>query len=141
MTGNRTAWESRADDWLSRPRTPGHDAYWYYRNSFFESIAPPPRGITLEVGCGEGRVARDLVARGHRVVAIDGSPGSSSPGRISACVWFTPSSLGDYFAALAEAGFVVESLREPLPEGGGPDYVRRHRFPMFLHLRAVMTRK
>jgi ubiquinone/menaquinone biosynthesis C-methylase UbiE len=30
--------------------------------------------LTLDVGCGEGRVARDLKARGHRVVAFDGSP-------------------------------------------------------------------
>ncbi len=32
---------------------------------------PPPGHATLEVGCGEGRVARDLAARGHRVTAID----------------------------------------------------------------------
>jgi ubiquinone/menaquinone biosynthesis C-methylase UbiE len=29
---------------------------------------------TLEVGCGEGRVARDLAALGHRVTAIDAAP-------------------------------------------------------------------
>ena len=27
--------------------------------------------MTLEVGCGEGRVTRDLAKRGHRVVAVD----------------------------------------------------------------------
>ena len=32
---------------------------------------PPPRGRTLEVGCGEGRVTRDLARLGHRVVAVD----------------------------------------------------------------------
>src|SRR5262249_47544710 len=36
-----------------------------------DTIVPPPAGRTLEVGCGEGRVARDLVARLHRVAAID----------------------------------------------------------------------
>jgi SAM-dependent methyltransferase len=55
-------------------RIPGHDAYWYYRDSFFDRLVPPPRGRTLDVGCGEGRTTRDLVARGHRVVAIDASP-------------------------------------------------------------------
>ena len=55
-------------------RTPGHDSYWYFRDSFFDEIVPAPGRRTLEVGCGEGRVARDLAARGHRVVALDASP-------------------------------------------------------------------
>lgn len=56
-------------------RRPGFDAYWYFRDAFFESIVPPPGRLTLEIGCGEGRVARDLVERGHRVVALDSSRG------------------------------------------------------------------
>lgn len=32
---------------------------------------PSPGRQTLEIGCGEGRVARDLKKRGHHVVAID----------------------------------------------------------------------
>jgi SAM-dependent methyltransferase len=55
-------------------RTPGHDSYWHYGPAFFDAIVPAPAGLTLEVGCGEGRVARDLVSRGHRVVAVDSSP-------------------------------------------------------------------
>jgi SAM-dependent methyltransferase len=34
----------------------------------------PPGRATLEIGCGEGRVARDLRDRGHRVIAVDASP-------------------------------------------------------------------
>jgi SAM-dependent methyltransferase len=64
-------WESSAADWIRWARTPGHDAYWYYRDEFFDDILPEPSGRTLEVGCGEGRVARDLAARGHRVVGVD----------------------------------------------------------------------
>jgi ubiquinone/menaquinone biosynthesis C-methylase UbiE len=41
---------------------------------FFDEIVPEPQGLTLEIGCGEGRSTRDLVARGHRVVATDLSP-------------------------------------------------------------------
>jgi SAM-dependent methyltransferase len=67
-------WEQEAENWLRWARTPGHDAYWYYRDSFFDSLIPRPKGQTLEVGCGEGRVSRDLIARGHQVVAIDTSP-------------------------------------------------------------------
>jgi SAM-dependent methyltransferase len=66
-------WEDRASQWLAWARTPGHDAYWRYREAFF-ALVPPPAGRTLEVGCGEGRVARDLVTRGHAVTAVDASP-------------------------------------------------------------------
>jgi ubiquinone/menaquinone biosynthesis C-methylase UbiE len=33
-----------------------------------------PGELTLDVACGEGRVARELLARGHAVVGIEGSP-------------------------------------------------------------------
>lgn len=66
-------WESEAHRWAAWARAPRHDAYWYYRDAFF-ALAPPPGAGTLEVGCGEGRVSRDLVARGHRVTAVDVSP-------------------------------------------------------------------
>jgi ubiquinone/menaquinone biosynthesis C-methylase UbiE len=65
--------EERAQGWLAWARTPGHDAYWTYRDAFF-SLVPEPGAATLEVGCGEGRVARDLAARGHRVTGLDASP-------------------------------------------------------------------
>jgi SAM-dependent methyltransferase len=35
---------------------------------------PGPGWRTLEIGCGEGRVARDLARRGHTVVPLDTSP-------------------------------------------------------------------
>jgi SAM-dependent methyltransferase len=66
-------WEARAAEWLAWARTPGFDAYWRYRDAFF-ALVPPPAGRTLEVGCGEGRVTRDLLDRGHRVTALDASP-------------------------------------------------------------------
>ena len=65
------SFEWQAGDWLAWARTPGHDSYWYFRDAFFEEILPAPGRLTLEVGCGEGRVARDLAAHGHRVVALD----------------------------------------------------------------------
>jgi SAM-dependent methyltransferase len=70
---NDEGWESRAAQWLAWARTPEFDAYWSYRDVFF-ALVPAPAGRTLEVGCGEGRVARDLAARGHRVTALDASP-------------------------------------------------------------------
>lgn len=68
-----TGWfEEAAEDWIAWARTRGHDAYWSYRDSFF-SLLPRP-GRALDVGCGEGRVCRDLAARGFDVVGIDASP-------------------------------------------------------------------
>jgi SAM-dependent methyltransferase len=71
---NRESWELEAENWVRWARTPAHDAYWYYRHAFFDAVVPPPGRLTVEVGCGEGRVTRDLRARRHRVVSVDGSP-------------------------------------------------------------------
>jgi SAM-dependent methyltransferase len=65
--------EDRAQGWLAWARTPGHDAYWIYRDAFF-ALVPAPADATLEVGCGEGRVTRDLNERGHEMTALDASP-------------------------------------------------------------------
>jgi len=67
-------WEQEAEIWVRWTRTPGHDAYWHYRAPFFAHIVPAPGRRTLEIGCGEGRVARDLAQRGHAVTAVDASP-------------------------------------------------------------------
>lgn len=69
------AWDEETENSLRWARTPGFDAYWYYRDAFFDSVLPAPAGRTLEVGCGEGRVARDLAERGHQVTAIDTAAG------------------------------------------------------------------
>lgn len=68
------SWESEARNWIAWARRPGHDAYWYYRDAFFDEIVPPAGRATLDLGCGEGRVARDLSERGHRVTAVDSAP-------------------------------------------------------------------
>jgi SAM-dependent methyltransferase len=65
------SWEWQAGSWLRWARTPGHDSYWFFRDAFFDAIVPAPGRLTLEVGCGEGRVTRDLVQRGHQVVGLD----------------------------------------------------------------------
>jgi SAM-dependent methyltransferase len=65
-------WEEEAENWIALARD-GRDSYWFYREFFLE-LVPGPRGRTIEIGCGEGRVTRDLKARGHYVVGIDASP-------------------------------------------------------------------
>ena len=74
MTVFNEDWEREAENWAAWARTNEHDAYWDFSPRFFDDVVPPPGRRTLEIGCGEGRVARDLAARGHRVTAIDGSP-------------------------------------------------------------------
>jgi SAM-dependent methyltransferase len=66
-------WEREARNWIGWARTPNHDSYWEYSPAFFE-LVPPPGRATIELGCGEGRVARDLSDRGHRVTGVDASP-------------------------------------------------------------------
>ena len=73
MIVSRDHWERIASDWAGWARRPDFDSYWKYAPHFFE-LVPPPRERTLEVACGEGRVSRDLKARGHNVVAVDASP-------------------------------------------------------------------
>lgn len=66
-------WGPDAENWVRWARTPGHDAYWFYRDAFFDRLLPPAGRRTLEIGCAEGRVARDLAARGHWVAGVDTS--------------------------------------------------------------------
>jgi SAM-dependent methyltransferase len=68
-----TEWERESENWVRWARTPGHDAYWYYAPPFFEQMVPEPGRRTLDLGCGEGRVARDLRQRGHQMIALDSS--------------------------------------------------------------------
>src|SRR6267143_3143216 len=68
------AWEAVARDWVEWARKPGHDSYWRFHKEPFFALLPPPGRLTIDIGCGEGRVARDLKALGHNVVAVDVSP-------------------------------------------------------------------
>jgi SAM-dependent methyltransferase len=91
----RDGFEAVAQEWLGWAREPGFDAYWSYRDAFFP-LVPPASGRTLEVGCGEGRVARDLAARGHAVTGID-----AAPTLVAAAAAADPA--GEYRVARAEA--------------------------------------
>lgn len=69
----RSAWEQIATAWTDWARKPDHDSYWRFGRAAFFDLLPPPGRLTLDVGCGEGRVSRDLTGLGHRVVSIDAS--------------------------------------------------------------------
>ncbi len=69
----RQAWERHAPEWIAWARRPGHDSYWRFHRDAFLPLVPSPGRLTLDLGCGEGRVGRDLVAMGHHVVELDAS--------------------------------------------------------------------
>lgn len=70
----RERWEEQAPNWIRWAREPGHDSYWRFHRDDFLASLPRPGRLTLDVGCGEGRVTRDLRALGHRAVGVDQSP-------------------------------------------------------------------
>lgn len=67
-------WEGEAERFAAWAREPGHDAYWTESGPPFFDLLPGPGRRTLDLGCGEGRVARDLKARGHNVTGVDAAP-------------------------------------------------------------------
>ena len=66
-------WENEANNWTEWARRPNHDLFTCFFPAFLEEIFPAEPGVTLEVGCGEGRVARQLVARAPTIVGLDSS--------------------------------------------------------------------
>jgi SAM-dependent methyltransferase len=69
----REAWEAEAQRWIRFAREA--DVYaWRFNIPAFLEIVPEPGHLTLDVGCGEGRIARLLMERGHDVLGIDASP-------------------------------------------------------------------
>jgi len=70
----REAWQQSAAEWIRWARSPRLDhAFWRMNLPALMSLLPPPRGRTLDVACGEGRVARELKERGYEVQGIEGS--------------------------------------------------------------------
>jgi SAM-dependent methyltransferase len=67
---NRQHWARVAAQWIAWARTPNHDAFWGYRAALARFIGPGA-GAALDVGCGEGRVSRELTALGYQVIASD----------------------------------------------------------------------
>jgi ubiquinone/menaquinone biosynthesis C-methylase UbiE len=67
-------WEAEAERFAAWAREPGHDAYWTESGPPFFDLLPAPGRRTLDLGCGEGRLARDLKARGHNVTGVDAAP-------------------------------------------------------------------
>lgn len=69
------AWDTGAETWARFARSPDHDHFfWRFNLPRFLELLPAPSGLTLDIGCGEGRLGRELLTHGHRVLALDASP-------------------------------------------------------------------
>jgi 2-polyprenyl-3-methyl-5-hydroxy-6-metoxy-1,4-benzoquinol methylase len=67
---DREHWSRVAREWIKWARLPGHDAFWAYRESLVDFVGPGD-GAALDIGCGEGRVSREMKSLGYRVTALD----------------------------------------------------------------------
>jgi SAM-dependent methyltransferase len=67
------AWEKNAGDWIAWARAPNHDGFWEGTWPALRAVIPEPAGLVLDLGCGEGRAARQLVAAGWQVFGVDRS--------------------------------------------------------------------
>jgi ubiquinone/menaquinone biosynthesis C-methylase UbiE len=66
--------ETRASDWVRWARSPElDDDFWSFHLAEFLRFVPAPGRLTVDVGCGEGRLGRVLAKSGHRVVGFDAS--------------------------------------------------------------------
>jgi SAM-dependent methyltransferase len=70
----RDKWDEHAKEWIAWVRSPLQlDSYERFHRKRFLDLVPEPVGVTLDIACGEGRVARDLQAYGHTVLGVDWS--------------------------------------------------------------------
>src|ERR671934_84766 len=69
----REAWEAAAEAWSDYVRA-GRDPFFHVSLAAFLELLPGPRGTTLDIGCGEGRVGAELERRGYRVLGVEQSP-------------------------------------------------------------------
>lgn len=68
------AWEQHAQQWIAWARESLHDGFWSGTWPTLKGLLPQANGLTVDLGCGEGRAGRELTAVGHEVIGIDRSP-------------------------------------------------------------------
>jgi len=70
----RDAWEENAEAWAAWASTPGHDKFfWLHGLPQLLALLPPAGRRTLDVGCGEGRLIRELERHGHHTLGVEAS--------------------------------------------------------------------
>ena len=69
----KDAWDRQADAWARF--VPIDEVNERFNVPKLLELLPPPGRWTLDLGCGEGRLGRELSKLGHRVIGVDSSPG------------------------------------------------------------------
>jgi SAM-dependent methyltransferase len=69
------AWQRHAGAWARWARTRSLDYHYEHLNlPDFLALLPAPGRLTVDLGCGEGRLGRVLAGLGHTVIGVDSSP-------------------------------------------------------------------
>ena len=95
------AWETHAAQWLAWTEPAHEEGFWSVTWPTLRDMLPPPTGVTVDLGCGEGRGARELSRLGHRVLGIDRAP-----------------SLASAAAARGTPVVIADATRLPVRDGG-----------------------
>jgi SAM-dependent methyltransferase len=141
------AWNAGAAAWAERVRS--HD--WSAHDEAIRELIPPPQGVTLDVGCGEGRWTRALRAAGYDVSGFDRSdalielargadphgryhvapvealPVGDAEAQFVLCVNLLPhvddlrGAVGELARVLPPGGVLVAGHRHPVAEAGSTD--------------------
>jgi SAM-dependent methyltransferase len=112
------AWERHSSEWITWARTSEFDGFWTGTWPELRRVLPPPRGLTVDIGCGEGRAARKLTEDGYRVIGVERSAtlvaaaGSGASAMAVAQADATALPLPDRCAALVVASMVLQDLDE-----------------------------
>src|SRR5581483_6899771 len=93
-----------------------HDSYWQFHRDLFLELVPPPGRRTLDLGCGEGRLSRDLARLGHNVAAVDALGGAVAEaarvlehgGRLCVAIVHPLNSAGRFQGDDADSMFVID---------------------------------
>lgn len=70
----RRRWEESGADYLAWVDPSRDVAFWRLNLPTALQLIPPAGHCTVDLGCGEGRLSRELTRLGHEVVSLDASP-------------------------------------------------------------------